>query len=261
MIGLENMPYCKTANKIMRKIIESNGGNVIGEEYIPAVGGTKKLEDVMDKIVLNKNCVILSTLYGPDKINLYKFLYSKSLKKNPDKLASDLYPVVSFSISETDISNDDDVKYLMGHYSVWNYFQTIDTPINKNFVSEYKSFFGNDAKVSDHMEAGYIGFNLFARAVSNTDTDKDVNIIKKNIIEIPYDAPEGNVVVNNSNHTSKYVRIGRINKNGLFDIIFTTLNSIDPLPWNRNIEETKNYVCDHSQVGYGEKYKRIESLI
>lgn len=261
MIGLEDIPYCKTANKIMRKIIESKGGNIIGEEYIPAVGGTKKLESVIDKVVSNKNCIILNTLYGPDKINLYKFLYTKSLKKTSDKLVSDIYPVLSFSISETDISNDDDIKYLLGHYSAWNYFQTINTSINKNFVSEYKSFYGNDAKVSDHMEAGYIGFNLFARAVSNTDNDKDINLIKKNIIEIPYAAPEGDVVVNNSNHTSKYVRIGRINKNGLFDIIFNTLNSIDPLPWNKNIEETKNYVCDHSQIGYGEKYKRVETLI
>lgn len=261
MIGLEDMPYSKTANQIMKNIIEKNGGNIVGEEYIPMMNGTKKLESIIDKVTQShKNCVILNTVYGPDKINLYKFLYEKSIKKNPNNLVSELHPVVSFSISETDIVNDSDVKYLIGHYSVWNYFQTIDNTINKNFVSEYKSFYGNEAKVSDHMEAGYIGFNLWLRAISNTDNDKDVSLIKKNIIEKPYNAPEGEVVVTNSNHTAKYVRIGKINKDGLFDIIFTTLNNIEPIPWNLNIPETAGYVCDHSQTGYGEKFKRVETL-
>jgi urea transport system substrate-binding protein len=261
MIGFEGMPYSKTANRIMKNIIEKNGGNVVGEEYIAAMNETDKLESVIDKIVnSHKNCVILGTLYGPEKINLYKFLYEKSIKKYPNNLVSQIFPVVSFSISETDITNQSDIKYLIGHYSVWNYFQTIDNSINKNFVSEYKSFYGNKAKVSDHMEAGYIGFNLWLRAISNTDNDKDVALIKNNIIEKPYNAPEGEVVVTNSNHTAKYVRIGKINEDGLFDIIFTTLNSIDPIPWNKNIPETSGYVCDHSQVGYGEKFKKVESL-
>lgn len=259
MIGLKDIPYSKVANRIMKNIIEKNGGNIVGEEYIASINETKKLEDVIDKIVSShKNCVILSTLYGSEKINLYKFLYEKSLKKYPNNLVSEILPVVSFSISETDITDNNDIKYLIGHYSVWNYFQTIDNPINKKFVSEYKSFYGNDAKVSDHMEAGYIGFNLWLRAISDTDNDKDISLIKKNIIENPYNAPEGEVVVTNSNHTSKYVRIGKINKDGLFDIIFTTLNSIEPIPWNTNIPETSGYICDHSQLGYGEKFKKVE---
>ena len=55
-----------------------------------------------------------------------------------------------------------DTGPLVGHLAAWNYFQSVETAINEEFVGKWKAFIGDEKRVTnDPMEAHYIGFNMW----------------------------------------------------------------------------------------------------
>jgi urea transport system substrate-binding protein len=254
LVGTDGV-YARNANKIMRTVIEESGGKIIGEEYFPY--GSQDYTQTIDKVMALKSCIVLNTINGSvANIAFFKTLYEKYIKKMEGKTfvpLADVYPVISFSITEHALS-EMKPEHIVGHYAVWSYFQTIRSDVNKEFVNEYKSYYGKDAVINDPMESSYIGFNLWARAVSELDTNDDLAAIKNHMTENVYNAPEGEVILNNNHHLSKYVRVGMINKQRLFDIVYNTIGTVDPITWNKYLPGTKGLVCDHGESGYGSKF-------
>jgi len=68
-------------------------------------------------------------------------------------------------------------------------------------------------------------------------------------------APEGQVTTENNHHLSKWVRIGKVREDGLFEIVYSTDGPIAPLPWNQFVAETKGFACDWSDPAKGGKFK------
>ncbi len=64
----------------------------------------------------------------------------------------------------------------VGHLAAWNYFQSIKTPKNAEFIKQWKAFTKNPKRVTnDPMEAHVIGFAMWVKAVEkakSTDPDK-----------------------------------------------------------------------------------------
>jgi urea transport system substrate-binding protein len=264
LIGTDSV-YPKTANKILRAVIEKNSGKVLGEEYFPY--GSTDYKGVIHKIMQNPSCIILNTINGTDANKaLFENLYNAYKNKNKGKVfvpVSEVYPIVSFSITEHTFMQMKP-EYVIGHYAVWSYFQSLKNKTNEEFVKEYKEFYlskiknGDDVHniiVNDPMVSSYTGFSLWARAVSELDNHKNLDFIKEHMIENPYQAPEGEVVLNNNNHLSKYVRIGMGNKNKLFDIVYNTLGPVDPIVWNEYLTGSNGMKCDHGQYLYGSSFK------
>src|SRR4029079_1163472 len=111
-------------------------------------------------------------------------------------------------------------KDVQGDYAAWNYFQSIDSPKNRDFVSRFRAKYGADRVLSDPMEAAYIGVHLWAQAVRSAKTD-DVVAIRAAIKEQSFDAPEGMVRVDpDTQHTAKFIRIGRISEQDRFEVVF-----------------------------------------
>ena len=175
-------------------------------------------------------------------------------------MGPDKYPTMSVSISETEIAEVGKEK-LLGHYASWNYFMTdITKPpvtdadyLSKTFIENYRKSFGNTSLLNDPMEAAYINVYVWALAVEKAQTFEAAKV-RQAAYDILFDAPEGTVAMRNNHHLSKYVRIGQVNKEGLFDIAFETKVPVYPQPWNQFIKETRGYVCNH-KVSAAEKYK------
>jgi Periplasmic binding protein domain len=51
------------------------------------------------------------------------------------------------------------------------------------------------------------------------------------INQLSFMAPNSKVVMNSNHHISKIVRIGKVGKNGLFEIVNSTSAAVNPLPW------------------------------
>jgi urea transport system substrate-binding protein len=54
--------------------------------------------------------------------------------------------------------------------------------------------------------------------------------------------------MNSNHHISKFVRIGQVQADGLFNIISETNTAIAPISWNRYVPATTDYTCDWSKV-------------
>ena len=115
-----------------------------------------------------KKTAVVSTINGDANVPFYKELGNQGIK------ATDI-PVVAFSVGEEELAGLD-TKPLVGHLAAWNYFESIKTPANEAFIKEWHAFIKNPKRTTnDPMEAHYIGFNMWVKAVEkakSTDPDK-----------------------------------------------------------------------------------------
>ena len=111
---------------------------------------------------------MVSTINGDANVPFYKELGNQ-------KISAEDIPVVAFSVGEEELSGLD-AKPLVGHLAAWNYFESIKTPANTAFINQWHTFIKNPKRTTnDPMEATYIGFNLWVKAVTkaqSTDVEK-----------------------------------------------------------------------------------------
>ncbi|MDF0552770.1 urea ABC transporter substrate-binding protein [Kamptonema sp. UHCC 0994] len=228
--------FPRTANTIIKAQLAEKGGEVVGEDYIP-LGGTE-VTPIITKIkaALPDGGVIFNSLNGDSNVAFFKQLQGAGL--GPDK-----YPSMSVSIAEEEVKAIG-VEYLKGHYAAWNYFMTIDTPANKKFVEAFKAKYGAERVTNDPMEAAYIMVYLWKQAVEKAGTADDLDKVRAAALGQTFDAPEGKVTLENNHHLAKFVRLGEVRDDGLFNIVFATPEAVKPVPWNQFVADTKGFTCD-----------------
>ena len=112
-----------------------------------------------------KKTAVVSTINGDANVPFYKELGNQGVK------ATDI-PVVAFSVGEEELAGLD-TKPLVGHLAAWNYFESIKTPANAAFIKEWHDFTKNPKRTTnDPMEAHYIGFNMWVKAVEKVEVDR-----------------------------------------------------------------------------------------
>ena len=243
-----NYIFPKTANTIIKEQLKALGGTTVGEEYLEL--GDQEVTPIIAKIkkALPDGGVIFNTLNGDSNAAFFKQMKAEGL--GPDK-----YPVMSVSVAEEEIRQIGK-EFLIGHYAAWNYFQTVDTPANKKWVADFKAKYGEQRVTNDPMEAAYIMVYLWKQAVEKAGTADDLDKVREAAIGQTFDAPEGKVTMNPNHHLSKTVRIGEINDEGLFDIVWSTDGPVEPIAWNQFVPATTGYACDWTDPNKGEKYKK-----
>lgn len=210
-----------TANLIIKHLITSLGGTVVGEEYIRL--GSTNLHEVVGKIKQAKPDVILNSINGDSNIMFFKELRKAGI-------SSKKTPTVSFSIGEPELQKIG-TKNTAGDYAAWNYFQSIENNRNERFISRFKRTYGENRVVGDPMEAEYFSVFLWAHAVKAAQTPNPQTVVN-NIRGQSLIAPEGYVYIDPSNqHTWKYIRIGKVNLQGDFDIVWNSDEPIRPVPY------------------------------
>lgn len=239
--------FPRTANTIIKAQLAAIGGETLGEDYIP-LGGTE-VTPIITKIkqALPDGGVIFNSLNGDSNVAFFKQLQGAGL--TPDK-----YPTMSVSIAEEEVKAIG-TEYLKGQYAAWNYFMTVKTPANDKFVAAFKAKYGADRVTNDPMEAAYIMVYLWKQAVEKAGTADDLEKVRMAALGQTFDAPEGKITMESNHHISKYVRIGEVRDDGLFEIVYETPEAVKPIPWNQFVPETKGFACDWSDPAKGGKYK------
>ncbi|MCG8382729.1 MAG: urea ABC transporter substrate-binding protein, partial [Gammaproteobacteria bacterium] len=163
--------YPRTTNKILEAYLKAKGvaENDIMINYTPF--GHSDWQSIVADIKkfgsAGKKTAVVSTINGDANVPFYKELGNQGIS------AEDI-PVVAFSVGEEELSGLD-TKPLVGHLAAWNYFMSVDSEANEEFIDAWKTFIKNDKRVTnDPMEAHYIGFNMWVNAVEKagtTDTD------------------------------------------------------------------------------------------
>jgi len=213
--------FPRSANQIVKAQLRAQDGALLAERYVPL--GEHNLDEVVRDIAAQHPDFVLNTLNGDS--NLYFF---RALKK-ADIRAQDI-PVFSTSIAEAELAAMEP-DLMAGHYAAWNYFQSVDSEVNREFIQRFRSRFGQDKVLDDPMEASYIGVRLWVNALREAGT-LDMATVKNVLAQQTLNAPEGIVAVDDgTHHLWKQVRIGRGRADGQFDLVWQSWRSMAPAPF------------------------------
>jgi len=233
--------YPRTTNKILRAFLKAKGVAEadIMEEYTPF--GHSDWQTIVTNVKKfaseGKKTAVVSTINGDANVPFYKELGNQGIK------AEDI-PVVAFSVGEEELAGLDTTP-LVGHLAAWNYFMSVDSPKNAEFIKQWQTFIKNPKRVTnDPMEAHYIGFKMWVQAVEQAGTT-DVDAVRQAMYGQKVKAPGGfDSVMNTNHHLSKPVMIGEIQSNGQFDIVWRTDGPIVGDAWSDFIPESKKLTAD-----------------
>ncbi|MCR5613547.1 urea ABC transporter substrate-binding protein [Treponema sp.] len=213
--------FPQTANKIIKAQLKDMGGTCVGEHYVAMT--ETNFVNIIEEIKKTEPNVIVNTLNGDANVFFFKQLKDAGI-------TADKIPVMSFSVAEGEISHIGP-EYAKGHLVSWNYFETTDTQENQNFIKAYKAQFGQNRRLGDPIEAGYIAVHLWAQACEKAQSF-DVEAVRIAAKGMTYVAPEGLVTIDGFNqHLYKPVRIGKIGDNGDITEIWATPEPIRPDPY------------------------------
>ena len=171
-----------------------------------------------------KACVI-STLNGDTNVPFFKEYAAAGL-------TAGTCPVVSFSISEDEFRGLP-ARQLVGQLGSWTYFQSIKSPANKKFVTDFQAWLKTstvpgivkEGRVTcSPMVLSYDGVYLWKAAVEKArsfDVEKVVAALESGI---SFEGPGGKVTSQKNHHMTKNVYIGETKADGQFKILKTFEN-------------------------------------
>ena len=200
----------KLAREYITRVLH---GKVVGEEY--AALGSTAFGSTINKIRLKRPDVIYAAVVGGSNVSWFKQLKAAGINgKN--------HTLLTLSVTE-DEAHGIGGENLTGFYSAMKYFESLDTPRNKEFVKEFHAKYGADAPIGDVTQAAYEGPWLWKKAVEmagSFDTDKVVKAEESG--KITFNAPEGMVYLEPNHHLKTRLRIGEWRSDGQADIVYTS---------------------------------------
>jgi len=233
--------YPRTTNKILEAYLKAKGvaDADISINYTPfghadwqtRVAAIKRFGSA------GKKTAVVSTINGDANVPFYKELGNQ-------KISAEDIPVVAFSVGEEELSGLD-AKPLVGHLAAWNYFESINTPTNKDFIAKWKTYIKKPNRTTnDPMEAHYIGFNLWAQAVTkakSTDVEKVLAVLPG--LETP-NLTGGMAKLLPNHHITKPVYIGEVRADGQFDVVWKSMGTVPGDAWSDYLPVSKDTEAD-----------------
>jgi len=229
--------YPRTTNRILRGFLNSKGINDanIMEEYTPF--GHSDWQGIVARVksfaAQGVKTAIVSTINGDANVPFYRELGNQGIK------AEDI-PSVAFSVGEEELAGID-TRPLVGHLAAWNYFMSVRSPANTEFVNGWHRFIGNNRRVTnDPMEATLVGFKMWAQAVTAARSTA-VDPVREAMYGQKVAAPCGyELEMHRNHHLSKPVMIGEVQADGQFNIVWRTPGPIVAENWSPFIPENAN---------------------
>ncbi|MCL5043700.1 MAG: ABC transporter substrate-binding protein [Deltaproteobacteria bacterium] len=240
-----NYIYPKETNREVKALLHKHGGQTVAEEYSPL--GATEFSTNINKIASSGCDVVFSDLVGDQIVAFYKQYREFGIT------AKDI-PICSPITTEQEIAAMGP-ENAAGHYTSFDYFQSVGTPQNKVFVDRYKARYGKNAVTNAVMQAAYFSAFFLAQAIEKVrSTDADA-LIYEGLPGQEFLAPEGLVKIDEKNHhTWLWPRIGRANEQGQFDVVWTRKNWVRPQPWVPYLYPNKT--CDFSDKRVVERLKK-----
>ena len=233
--------YPRTTNKILEAYLKAKGvkPDDIMINYTPF--GHSDWQTIVADIKkfgsAGKKTAVVSTINGDANVPFYKELGNQGIK------ATDI-PVVAFSVGEEELAGLD-TKPLVGHLAAWNYFESVDTPENKDFIAKWQAYTKNPKRTTnDPMEAHVIGFNMWVKAVEKAGTTDPSKVIDAMIgVSVP-NLTGGLSTMMPNHHITKPVLIGEIKADGQFNTVWQTPGTVVANEWSPYLEGSKDLIAD-----------------
>jgi len=208
------------ANWLINKQLKIMQASQVGEAYVRL--GSTAFASIIADIRLKHPDVIINTINGDSNIAFFHALKQAGI-------TDEKTPVLSFSLAEAGMKSIP-VDEIAGQFAAWSYFQSLDSAENRTFVRAFHHRFGH-LPISDPMESAWVGVQIWAAAVKSAGTS-DPRVIRDAILHQSLDAPEGTIAVDRaSRHLWKTARIGRVNRQRQFDVVWSSKRALKPFPY------------------------------
>ena len=233
--------YPRTTNKILEAYLKSKGVKAedILINYTPF--GFSDWQSEVARIKkfgsAGKKTAVVSTINGDANVPFYKELANQGI-------SAEQIPVVAFSVGEEELSGID-TKPLVGHLAAWNYFMSVDTPPNAEFIKKWRTFIKNNKRVTnDPMEAHYIGFNMWVKAVEKAGKADPDAVVDAMIGVVVPNLTGGYAAMMPNHHITKPVLIGEIQDDGQFAVVWQTPAEVVGDAWSDYLPGSKDLISD-----------------
>ena len=222
MVGSDYI-YPRESNRIMRDLVDSYGGEIVDEVYVPMDASEISLRDLVTRIKDKAPNVVFSTVVGRAAQNFYRLYREGGL--DPASL-----PIASLTMAEGEV-NEIGAALCEGHLTAATYFASLQSASNRKFTNDFRRAFGPDRPISMWSAGAYAQVRLFALALARAGT-LDTQRLVEAALGLSLEAPEGTIQIDpENNHTWLTPRIGRVRRDGGFDVIWQAKAAVKPDPY------------------------------
>lgn len=211
--------FPRTANRLIRGLVEAAGGVVLGECYEP-LGGANFAETAR-AIRAAEPDIVYNTINGSDNLAFFR-------EFSAQRLRADRTPVMSFSFSEIELAAA--AGLAEGHLACWSYFQSMTEPENQELVARFRARFGHRSVLSDPSLTAYTQVHLWKDVVERAGT-LDTDAVLARLVGTKFSLGGQELEVRENNHVERPAVIGRATKDEQFEVIWRSQVPIAPQPW------------------------------
>lgn len=218
-----NYVFPREYNRVVTDLVIRGNGSVVDEIYVPVETTRSDFEPVIRKIRKLKPDVVVSNVVGTGAVLFYEAYREAGFDTRT-------MPIASLSTTEAEVA-EMLPEIAAGHLTAASFFETLDTPQARRFVGAFKRRFGQAAPVTASAEAAYCQIHLYAKALELAGGDEP-EAVAQALGGLEFDAPQGRIRIDPDNHhTELWSRIGRINAQSGFDIIWQSETRVKPDPY------------------------------
>jgi branched-chain amino acid transport system substrate-binding protein len=222
LIG-SNYIYPRESNRIMRDLVESYSGQVVGEQYVNMEAGDSELTRALEAIRMQSPDVVFSTIVGRTAQRFYRLFATMGF--DPARV-----PIASLTMAEGEL-REIGPEFCVGHLTAASYFGSLKRENNIRFKTAFANAYGKDRPVSMWSAGAYAQVKLFERALTQAGS-LDTQRLVDAALGLSLDAPEGPIQIDpDNNHVWLTPRIGRVRADGEFDIVWEGKSPIKPDPY------------------------------
>jgi branched-chain amino acid transport system substrate-binding protein len=187
----------------VRKIVKENGGEMVGEEFIPL--GVSQFSQTIQNIQAAKPDFVVTLLVGTAQASYYEQAAAANVN---------LPMGSSVNVGQGYEHKRFKPPSLANMYATVNWIEEVDNPASKAFVEKWHKKFPNEPYINQEAENSYLAVQLYKqmveRAGGSTKKDDLRKVIAKG--DVCYDAPEGKVCLDpKSQHMSHTIYLAKVN--------------------------------------------------
>ena len=202
--------YGQITAQWVQKYVADNGGEAVETEFFPL--DVTNFGPTIKKIQAAKPDMVMSALVGGAHVSFYRQYAAAGMNRSVP-IASTTFGVGNehklISAEEGD-----------GMICAYSYFEEIDSPANRDFVTRFKTHRGEGAPALNELAArAYEGAYLWAEAVKQAGTTERMPVIEALRTGLSVDGPSGRVTIEpKTNHALQNVYLAEL-KDQAFQIL------------------------------------------
>jgi urea transport system substrate-binding protein len=232
LVGSQTI-FSKIINRMIHDYVKATQSEIKGEKYLEK----EQMNAIVKAIVESKPDVILNSLTEEETSLLFRQLKEMGID-------SSSIPTFSFTMTELSLK-EMNLAEVAGNYAVWNYFQSIQSPANQEFIQHFYNY-NHSTEIDNCTEAAYLAVYLWWEAVKESE-NIEWSQLGKIFDDLKIEAPEGPVILSmNGRYAWKYSRIGKVKPDGQFDIVWESSQPIRPISYyHSNLETLSSNKTSH----------------